>query len=137
MKLDSPFTLGEIKNFLHLLQLKELGYNVEKIKLIIYLCMDKYFEIQSFIFCLYLFFSPFSIYGQANKPIDQQVETDRTNAYATQLEDYLSHYLVDQYGERSADAWHRDYSSIDAFKHSRPLISHRLCRLWRGKGLRP
>ncbi len=65
--------------------------------------MKKYFKIQNYIICLYLFFSPFLIYGQENKAGTNQSETDLTNAYAIQLEDYLSHYLVDQY-ERAANS---------------------------------
>jgi Abhydrolase family len=69
-----------------------------------------------FFFCLFSTIS-ISISGQGIKP-DLQAETDRTNAYASQLEKYLDIYLVDQYNERAASAWHRDYSSIDAFKRS-------------------
>jgi hypothetical protein len=45
-------------------------------------------------------------------------EEERTNAYAKQLENYLRGWLVDQYPERAAKAWNRDYSSIDAFLRS-------------------
>jgi hypothetical protein len=48
----------------------------------------------------------------------EKAETDRTNAYAAQLENYLNQYLSDQYDERAAGAWHRDYSTIDAFERS-------------------
>lgn len=80
--------------------------------------MKKYSQIQICIICFYLFFNSFSIFAQDNKPILPQVDTNRTNAYATQLENYLRLYLVNQYDERAANAWHRDYSSIDAFKRS-------------------
>lgn len=80
--------------------------------------MKKYSQIQICIICFYLFFNSFSVFGQDNKPILPQVDTNRTNAYATQLENYLRLYLVNQYDERAANAWHRDYSSIDAFKRS-------------------
>jgi len=60
----------------------------------------------------------FSVTGQDYKPSTQKAEIERTNAYARQLENYLKLYLVDQYDQRAANAWHRDYSSIDAFERS-------------------
>jgi dipeptidyl aminopeptidase/acylaminoacyl peptidase len=42
----------------------------------------------------------------------------RNKAYAGQLEIWLRDYLVNQYPQRAAQAWHRDYSSIDAFLKS-------------------
>jgi dienelactone hydrolase len=45
-------------------------------------------------------------------------ETVRTDAYAAQLENYLNQYLVDQYDERAAEAWNRDYSTVAAFERS-------------------
>src|SRR5436309_2394473 len=42
----------------------------------------------------------------------------RNNTYAQQLESYLRTWLVDQYAERAGFAWHRDYSSVDAFLRS-------------------
>ena len=80
--------------------------------------MKKHSGIQTSIICFYLFFNSFLVSGQGNRPVPPQAETDRTNAYAAQLENYLKQYLVDQYDERAAKAWHRDYSSIDAFKKS-------------------
>ena len=56
--------------------------------------------------------------AQKIQPDNSQYEIDRTNAYASQLEGYLRNYLVDKYDERASAAWHRDYSSIDAFKRS-------------------
>ena len=56
--------------------------------------------------------------GQEISPADQKIETERTDAYAAQLENYLKHYLVDNYYERASAAWNRDYSSIDAFERS-------------------
>jgi hypothetical protein len=85
---------------------------------------------------LYFFlpsFIPFLVSGQDNKPIPAQAETDRTNAYAAQLENYLKLYLVDQYNERAVNAWHRDYSSIDAFKRS--VESNR--RRWESVVIKP
>lgn len=48
----------------------------------------------------------------------QGYEEKRTNAYAAQLESFLRKLLVDQYPERAAKAWNRDYSSIAAFLKS-------------------
>jgi len=48
----------------------------------------------------------------------KQFEEDRTDAYAAQLEAYLAKWLVDDYPERAAKAWNRDYSSIEAFVKS-------------------
>lgn len=48
----------------------------------------------------------------------EQIENERTDLYAGQLENYLRMYMVDQYGERAGKAWNRDYSSIDAFERS-------------------
>ncbi len=45
-------------------------------------------------------------------------ELARTDAYASQLEQYLNLWLVDQYPERAAKAWNRDYSSPEAFVKS-------------------
>jgi dienelactone hydrolase len=59
-----------------------------------------------------------NVSGQKNLSDENQYETDRTNAYEMQLENYLRHYLVDQYDDRASKAWHRDYSSTDAFERS-------------------
>jgi dienelactone hydrolase len=56
--------------------------------------------------------------AQNISPADQKLETERTDAYAAQLENYLRQYLVDDYDKRAASAWHRDYSSIAAFERS-------------------
>jgi dienelactone hydrolase len=48
----------------------------------------------------------------------KSLEAKRTHSYAKQLEDHLRTWLVDQYGERAGKAWHRDYSSVDAFLRS-------------------
>lgn len=42
-------------------------------------------------------------------------EEQRTNEYAADLEAYLSDWLVDRYPERAAQAWQRDYASVEAF----------------------
>jgi len=48
----------------------------------------------------------------------QQSEEKRTDAYAAQLEAWLRAYLVEQYPERAAKAWKRDYSSVAAYEKS-------------------
>ena len=45
----------------------------------------------------------------------KQSEEQRTNAYAAQLETHLRKWLVEEYAERSGEAWNRDYDSIEAF----------------------
>ena len=45
-------------------------------------------------------------------------EEKRNDAYAAQLEAFLRDYLVEQYPQRAAKAWHRDYSSQAAFVKS-------------------
>ncbi len=47
-----------------------------------------------------------------------QFEEDRTDAYKDQIELYLQHWILEEYEERTNDAWNRDYSSIDAFERS-------------------
>lgn len=59
-----------------------------------------------------------TVTAQNISPADQKLETERTDAYAAQLENYLRQYLVDDYDKRALSAWHRDYSSIDAFERS-------------------
>jgi dienelactone hydrolase len=70
------------------------------------------------IFFTIILLIPKPVSGQNISPADQKLETDRTDAYAAQLENYLRNYLIDQYDQRSSEAWHRDYSSIDAFERS-------------------
>lgn len=48
----------------------------------------------------------------------KSAEEKRTDAYAAQLEAYLRKILVEDYPARAAKAWHRDYSSIEAFLKS-------------------
>jgi len=47
-----------------------------------------------------------------------KLEEKRTDAYAAQLETWLREYLVDQYPQRAAKAWNRDYTSIAAYLKS-------------------
>jgi hypothetical protein len=77
------------------------------------------FKISESFFILFMLFSfQFSLAGQTISPVDQKLETDRTDAYAAQLENYLRQYLVDDYNARASIIWNRDYSSIDAFVRS-------------------
>ncbi len=61
---------------------------------------------------------PFSASGQNSNTPFEEFEKERTDAYLDQLEKFLNRYLVDEYNERSAYSWDRDYSSIDAFVRS-------------------
>ena len=45
-------------------------------------------------------------------------EEQRTNDYAAELEAYLADWLVNQYADRAAKAWNRDYTSVEAFLKS-------------------
>jgi hypothetical protein len=56
--------------------------------------------------------------GQTSPLISSEVEAARTDAYEKQLEDYLRHYLVEDYEARAEKAWNRDYSSPDALVRS-------------------
>lgn len=48
----------------------------------------------------------------------KKVEQERTDAYAVQLEAYLRKWLVEEYPERAAGAWKRDYGSVELFLKS-------------------
>ncbi len=52
--------------------------------------------------------------GQATQDL-KPLEEQRTDAYAAQLEAYLAKWLVEDYAQRAAHAWTRDYSSQEAF----------------------
>jgi len=56
--------------------------------------------------------------GEGKDADFKQLEEERTEAYATQLEAWLRDYLVDQYPQRAAQAWHRDYTSVAAYLKS-------------------
>ena len=64
-----------------------------------------------------------SFAGCANLPAEEisagdglkQFEEERTDAYAAGLEEYLRSWLVDEYPDRAAKAWNRDYTSVEAF----------------------
>jgi hypothetical protein len=65
-------------------------------------------------------FSSTSVAAEAAAPKTglEAAEEKRTDAYAAQLEAWLRRMLVEQYPERAAKAWRRDYSSIEAFVQS-------------------
>lgn len=48
----------------------------------------------------------------------KEFEAARNEAYSRRLEAYLWDWLVEQYPERAAQAWNRDYSSVEAFMAS-------------------
>ena len=79
--------------------------------------MKNSYRPQSFLVLCSLLTLAFPVRGQETV-MPKEVEEARTDAYAAQLENYLREYLVDAYEARAADAWHRDYSSIDAFIRS-------------------
>ncbi|SHM97862.1 Alpha/beta hydrolase family protein [Cyclobacterium lianum] len=56
--------------------------------------------------------------AQNSELIAPEVENARTNAYERQLEDYLRHFLVEEYEARAAQRWNRDYSSPAALVRS-------------------
>lgn len=58
------------------------------------------------------------VQGQDGVNAEKKTAEGRSGAYEKQLEDYLRHYLVDEYSTRSAQAWNRDYSSPAAFIQS-------------------
>lgn len=74
--------------------------------------------IRIYLLALSGFSLPFMAASQVVSGDIEKFETERTNLYAKQLENYLKLYLVDQYNDRTADIWARDYSSIDAFVRS-------------------
>lgn len=81
--------------------------------------MSKISILHHAILCVALLVFSIQASGQKeNLIISKKAETQRSNAYEKQLADYLKEYLVDDYEERAAKAWNRDYSSIDAFKRS-------------------
>ena len=54
----------------------------------------------------------------SRQPPEDPAITQRNDAYAKQLESHLLHWLVEEYPARAAQAWHRDYGSLDAFERS-------------------
>lgn len=65
-----------------------------------------------------LFIGSLTAIAQNTELIDPEVETARTDAYEKQLENYLRHFLVEEYDARAANRWDRDYSSPAALQRS-------------------
>ncbi|WP_114749763.1 dienelactone hydrolase family protein [Pleomorphovibrio marinus] len=80
--------------------------------------LKKYYCPQGCILIFLLLVGTLKAVGQNNTLISPEVETARTDAYEKQLENYLRHYLVEEYEARSEKAWNRDYSSSDALERS-------------------
>ena len=47
-----------------------------------------------------------------------QLKEQRNEDYKNQLEQYLQHWIIEDYQERADKSWNRDYSSKDAFERS-------------------
>jgi hypothetical protein len=75
-------------------------------------------KIQECLIGLFLLLGSVYVNGQNNNIVDKDVELNRTDTYEKQLENYLRHYLVDEYEARSVKAWNRDYSSAEALARS-------------------
>lgn len=68
---------------------------------------------------LLLFFTHFQqLSAQEVKVLSSEADDARIDAYEKELESYLTQHLVDDYDERSALAWQRDYSSPAALERS-------------------
>lgn len=81
--------------------------------------MSKLLRLHNGPLCLILVILSIWVSGQENNPvISKEIEIQRSNTYENELADYLKSYLVDDYDQRTARAWHRDYSSVDAFERS-------------------
>ncbi len=61
-----------------------------------------------------------NIFAQVNSKNEEwiQFEEERTDAYKQQIEKYLQNWIIEEYEDRTDNAWNRDYSSIDAFERS-------------------
>lgn len=56
--------------------------------------------------------------AQEATTLTKEQDEARIDAYEKQLADYLSAWLVEEYDERAARAWNRDYTSADALERS-------------------
>jgi len=58
--------------------------------------------------------------GQAQNIVEMpdSLLEQRTEVYRDQLEKYLQHWIIEEYDQRSAAAWQRDYSNVEAFLQS-------------------
>ena len=80
--------------------------------------MKRNFNFHGFIVASLILLFASNVWAQNNNYVAKEIEEARTNAYEKQLEDYLKHFLVDEYEARSAAAWNRDYSSPEALVKS-------------------
>ncbi len=55
---------------------------------------------------------------QVSQEMPDELKEQRTKEYKDQLENYLQHWIIDNYDTRAKNAWDRDYSSINAFQRS-------------------
>lgn len=58
------------------------------------------------------------MWAQEATTLTKEQDEARIDAYEKQLADYLSAWLVEEYDERAAKAWNRDYTSADALERS-------------------
>jgi hypothetical protein len=61
----------------------------------------------------------------------------RNDAYSDELERYFRDFLVEQYPERAANAWHRSYASTEAFLKSVEPNRHRYRKIFSPPDLKP
>lgn len=80
--------------------------------------MKKRINLSTRLIAFFLILSSFQVIAQTKELISKEVETARTDAYEKQLENYLRHYLIDEYEARSEKLWNRDYSSPEALARS-------------------
>ena len=79
-------------------------------------CLEKRLAVLTAAFLLITITHP--VCAQDAKVLTEAEDEMRIDAYEQELEDYLTHYLVDEYDARAAMAWNRDYSSADALVRS-------------------
>lgn len=81
--------------------------------------LSPYHSLSGFVFFIGILLMSFSVNAQGYKRIiSEEDEKKRLDAYQQSLEDYMVHYLVDEYDERAEVLWNRDYSSADALIRS-------------------
>ncbi|WP_162417797.1 dienelactone hydrolase family protein [Cyclobacterium roseum] len=80
--------------------------------------MSKIYCKPHFILIFVLLTAALNAVGQNKYLISPERETARTDAYEQQLENYLRHFLVEEYEARAAKRWKRDYSSPAALERS-------------------
>ncbi len=61
------------------------------------------------------------VFAQSEAAVKQRLDSileHRNEVYKSQLESYLQHWIIEEYSDRAADVWHRDYSGVDAYLRS-------------------